>query len=590
MNFRVTLPAKSLPALTALTFVALTLPMGAQVTGNTTTTTDANGTPQTSVTMSAPIGKKKKKAPKEDKVVLSKDTKKSARKDAKLSPLAGKDVNLPDKALYDKALEQTRKGHFDVARLDLQTLLNTYPDSQYQMRAKLAIADSWYKEGGSAALTQAEQEYVDFITFFPNVPEAAEAQKRVGDIYFKQMDVPDRDYQKALKAQDAYRLMLKQYPDSALIGEVKQELREVQEILATREAELGAFYSTHENWPASIARYQTVADTYPQYSRMDDTLIAIGDGYAAESRVVRAQAVCSPSLPANTPCIPEAARAKVLSSYDGKAADAYRKVVLEHSAAPHVEDAKERLESMGLPIPTPTAEQMAASEELEGSRAQYTLSKRLLVLLMHKPDTVIAARAGDPPLEDPAATTAPTISNDLKNAYMVALGAPPAPAPKTAAGDTTSDASAPAAVPTPAGPLSLQDVPGPGEGSSPNSGTTTMTQGTPASSAPGGASLGVEVLTPGVNAGSTAPRGVDTTPDPVTGLRAVGPSNATALPPVEKAEPAPDTINEVLGKPQPAAQEKDPNKKKNPKPAFDKEDESSSRHKKKKGVDKINPF
>ena len=69
------------------------------------------------------------------------------------------------------------------------------------MRAKLAIADSWYKEGGTAALTQAEQEYKDFITFFPNAPEAAEAQMRVGDIYFRQMDKPDRDYAKAVHAE-----------------------------------------------------------------------------------------------------------------------------------------------------------------------------------------------------------------------------------------------------------------------------------------------------------------------------------------------------------------------------------------------------
>ncbi len=90
-----------------------------------------------------------------------------------------------------------KKGKYDVARLDLQTLLNTYPDSEYAMRAKLAIGDTWYKEGGTAALTQAEAEYKDFITFFPNSPEAAEAQMKVGDIYFQQMEKPDRDPQNA---------------------------------------------------------------------------------------------------------------------------------------------------------------------------------------------------------------------------------------------------------------------------------------------------------------------------------------------------------------------------------------------------------
>src|SRR6185437_14686012 len=76
----------------------------------------------------------------------------------------------PDKELYDKAMDAMKKGRYDVARLDLQTMLNTYPESEYQMRAKLAVGDSWFKEGGTAALTQAEAEYKDFETFFPNAP------------------------------------------------------------------------------------------------------------------------------------------------------------------------------------------------------------------------------------------------------------------------------------------------------------------------------------------------------------------------------------------------------------------------------------
>src|SRR5207248_394072 len=211
---------------------------------------------------------------KDDQVVQSKDTRQALKKEKKdkINQLAGIDAKLPDKALYDKAEDAVKHGHYDVARLDLQTLLNTYPDSQYQMRAKLAVADSWYKEGGSAALAQAEAEYKDFITFFPNVPEAAEAQMRVGDIYFRQMDKPDRDYTKAMHAQEEYRNMIQQFPQSTLVPQAKQRLREVQEVLATREAEIAAFYATHENWPATIARYQTVADTYPQFSHMDDVL------------------------------------------------------------------------------------------------------------------------------------------------------------------------------------------------------------------------------------------------------------------------------------------------------------------------------
>ena len=122
---------------------------------------------------------------KDEKVVASKDTKKEDKRAIKDNPLLGQDSKLPDKALYDKAEDAIKHGRFDVGRLDLQTLLNTYSESQFMMRAKLAVADSWYREGGTAALTQAEQEYKDFITFFPNAPEAAEAQMRIGDIYFR---------------------------------------------------------------------------------------------------------------------------------------------------------------------------------------------------------------------------------------------------------------------------------------------------------------------------------------------------------------------------------------------------------------------
>lgn len=576
------------------------LPLHAQVTGSSQTTTDAQGQKQESATLSVDTSKKKKKVAKEDRVKQTKDTRAELRKEKKINPLVGKDASLPDKQLYDKALVQIKGGHFDVARLDLNTLLSTYPDSQYQMRAKLAIADSWYREGGSAALAQAEQEYKDFITFFPNAPEAAEAQMRVGDIYFKQMDVPDRDYSKAQHAQEEYRTMLKQYPDAPkpILAEATQKLRDVQEVLAQREADIGAFYGTHENWPAAIARYETVKETYPQYSHMDDVLIGIGDAYEAEARVARGAALCSPSLPKGTNCLPEAAKAKLLEEYDGKAAAEYREVVLRHAAAPHVEDAKERLASMNLPIPTPTPEEVAASDALEGSRAQYTMRKRLELLFMRRPDTVTAAQSGNPPLEDPAPVVAPSVVKELLANYSNALN--PGTAPATAVKDATPAAESPSEVPPPpvtppgepANPAAptLSDVPAPG--AAPAEGATTEMTTSPAGSGATGTGMGVEVLTPGVSGGTPAsPLPAATgAPDPNAGIRAVGPKDTAAVPAVEAPAAAPDQVNDVAGKPQPAAQAKAPGQKKNPKPAYDKDDESSSTHKKKKGLDKVNPF
>ncbi len=514
-----------------------------------------------------------KEEKRESKVIQSKDTKKQLRKDKKANPLIGQDATLPDKQLFDKALDASKRGHFDVARLDLQTLLNTYPDSQYQMRAKLAIADSWYKEGGTAALTQAESEYKDFITFFPNAPEAAEAQMRVGDIYFRQMDKPDRDYAKSRHAEEEYRLMLQQFPESTLVPAAQQRLREVQEVMATRESNIAAFYGTHANWPATIARYQTVIDTYPLYSHMDDTLIGLGDAYASEARYVR------------TLNLPEAGKARLEKVYDDQASAAYRKVVLEHSASPHVEDAKDRLAAMNLPIPVPTPEQVAASVALENSRSQYKLTDRVGLFLFRKADVVQAARLGDPTLTDPKPTLAPTVTRQVVSDFNTALN-PSAAVAKPIAQPVINDAAAApdtAAAPTaPAAPLALQEVPTAESGTSASSAVMTAVPGT-ASGGSGsnvtGPSMGVEIVSP------NAARAVDDN----GGLKPVAPPNSAPLPAIEHGVAAPDAVNEINPAAQPAAQAPPANGKK-VKPEFDKSEESSSKHKKKKGISKINPF
>ncbi len=520
---------------------------------------------------------KKEDGKKSNRVVQSKDTRASFKKTKKDNPLAGQDAKLPDKQLYDKAVDATKHGRFDLARLDLQTLLNTYPDTQYQMRAKLAIADSWYKEGGTAALTQAEQEYKDFITFFPNAPEAAEAQMRVGDIYFRQMDKPDRDYAKAVHAEAEYRTMLQQFPDSTLVPDAKQRLREVQEVLATRESYIAAFYATHSNWPATIARYQTVIDTYPQYSHMDDALIGLGDGYEAEAKYVR------------TLKLPEAGKARLEKIYDDEAIAAYTKVVTDHAASKNVEDARDRLASMNVPMPKPTAEQIAASEALENSRAQYRITDRAKLLVFHTPDVVTAAKTGEPTLVDPKATVAPDVTRKIVKDFQLAMN-PNAPRPAAvedtaaAATDGSGSPSIPApgtgtagvSAPTPSAPLSLNDVP---TADASGASSAVMTVAPTASGASGGglgASAGIEIVSPSTTA-------------PVDGMKAVGPDNTAPLPAIEKAPAAPDTVNDIAPGQAPPAAAAPANGKKG-KPEFDKNDESSSKHKKKKGLAKVNPF
>src|SRR5258707_6340889 len=89
-----------------------------------------------------------------------------------------KDSQQPDKVLFDKAIRDIEHGRYEVARLTLNTLINTYDSSEYLAKAKLAIADSWFRQSGAEGMAQAEAEYKDFILFYPTMEEAAESQSK----------------------------------------------------------------------------------------------------------------------------------------------------------------------------------------------------------------------------------------------------------------------------------------------------------------------------------------------------------------------------------------------------------------------------
>ena len=99
----------------------------------------------------------------------------------------------PTRCCSTQAINEIEHSRYERARLILQTLMNTYDTSEYLAKAKLAVADSWYREGGAHGLAQAEAEYKDFILFYPNMEEAAEAQEKICKMQYSQMDKADRD-------------------------------------------------------------------------------------------------------------------------------------------------------------------------------------------------------------------------------------------------------------------------------------------------------------------------------------------------------------------------------------------------------------
>jgi outer membrane protein assembly factor BamD len=335
------------------------------------------------------------------------------------NPIANVDSKQPDKVLFDRAMDAMKHNRFDVARLSLQTMINTYPDSEFIARAKLAIADSWYAEGGSASMAQAEIEYKDFETFFPNMPEAAEAQLKIANIHYQEMEKPDRDYTHAVRAEEEYRQLIQQWPDSKLLPDAKQKLREVQEVIAAREFGVGRFYYLRQSYPASIARLRSLVDKYPLYSKADEALYLLGQAYEGEIRMVRARPTCSgtPLGPPN--CMLEGPKARMIEDFTQGASQAYNRIVTRYPVMDRADDAKARLVALHQPVPKPTKAAVAQNKAEEDSRRETSTLSKVVRNFEKHPSVADAARVGEPTLVDPTPMSA---SDVVREAARSALG------------------------------------------------------------------------------------------------------------------------------------------------------------------------
>ncbi len=273
----------------------------------------------------------------------------------------------PDKILYEKGLRDVAKGRYDVGRLVFQSLLNTYPDSEYQERAKLAIADSYYKQGGTSGLLQAKAEYEDFKTFFPTSEEIDDAQMRIAMTHYRQMHKPNRDATQAKAAEKEFEAFIEEHPESPLIEEAQQYLREVQEVLAQGDLGVAKHAFVRRNYKGAFARAATAIKKYPHFSGQDEALYVLGRVSERQQNIVAA------------------------GYYFGL-------VVRYHPLSKFENESRKKLEKLGLPIPDvdPVAVTRAQSDLEEMTKR--SLMGRFAQLFTKRPDVSRARKANRPRL------------------------------------------------------------------------------------------------------------------------------------------------------------------------------------------------
>jgi outer membrane protein assembly factor BamD len=358
----------------------------------------------------------------------------------------------PDKVLYDRSMLDLKKGHYTEARLSLQTLINTYPDSEFLAKAKLMVADSFYKEGGTSNLTQSIDEYKNFIVFFPFLDEAAYAQMQVGMAHYHMMEKSDRDSTNAQAAEDDFQTFLLKYPTNPLEAQAEQHLRDVQEVLAEAQYKIARFYYVKQDFPASAARLVEMVDRYPLYSQSDEALWMLGSVYERAKQLSKNE--------------------DFKNHFSDLAAKCYDRIITDYPLSPRAQDAKSRLTTMGMAVPPPDPNAVARMQKeqlYEKNHHQNSVLKFPLGMVHSGPDLAMAAHSGTPNLNPPSDTVSATqILKPGSEGPTFSMGAPPSTDPN--AGETDA--------------APIEAVSAGKDGGAPIMGTTVQIIDPPASDAP----------------------------------------------------------------------------------------------------------
>src|SRR5215510_11170269 len=164
-----------------------------------------------------------------------------------------KNENAPvegrDKELYEQATKKAEKGRYDEARLLYNVVITTYADSPCLPLAKLAIADTFYLEGGSSNLQQAIGGYKDFAQYFPTHPKICEVKHQIAMSYMRQIGAYNREAQMAVLAERQLKDAEAACRNSAALPKVQTDLKNVQQWLGLHELDVARFYDDNRQAP-----------------------------------------------------------------------------------------------------------------------------------------------------------------------------------------------------------------------------------------------------------------------------------------------------------------------------------------------------
>ncbi|HXW08220.1 MAG TPA: outer membrane protein assembly factor BamD [Vicinamibacterales bacterium] len=194
----------------------------------------------------------------------------------------------PDKFLFDRGTEALNERKWLTAREYFRQLVDTYPQSPYRADAKLGVGDTYLGERTAEAFVLAQNEFREFLAFYPTHRRAHYAQFKLAMTHFYQMHGPMRDQTETQEAVRELNVYLERYPNEELAGEARARLREARDRFSDHSYRVGLHYYRSRWYPGAIDRFREVLDKDPEYTNRDAVYYYMGESLLKVQRPAEA--------------------------------------------------------------------------------------------------------------------------------------------------------------------------------------------------------------------------------------------------------------------------------------------------------------
>jgi outer membrane protein assembly factor BamD len=192
----------------------------------------------------------------------------------------------PASELYAEGETQLNKGRFDEARTAFRKVAERHPQSGYAPRARFLVGEAFYREG---QFDKAIKEFEGFMSFYPRHEISDLVQFRLAMSYYDQMKPVEQDQEITRKAMEAFKVLVREYPESRYAADALAKIDICRGRLAQKELWVAAYYINQGNPSAGRQRLEKVIKDYPRTLVIPEALYRLGEVYQNDGRTEDAQ-------------------------------------------------------------------------------------------------------------------------------------------------------------------------------------------------------------------------------------------------------------------------------------------------------------